>query len=250
MAVRRHLTPGSEDHVRDRSSAKQARALRTRHALIRSAAAAFEGNGYAEATLSLISSGAGVSPGALHFHFENKAAVAEAVERAAADTFRSLSRQIDDTRDSALQALIDTSHMLARALATDVVVRAAFQLCDEPGYTAVVGLRADWLRRVRSLLGEAAGEGALLPGLGLRRATTLVVAALTGFEVLGKGDPEWISGGSLADFWETTLPCLAAAPALRGLEPTGVFLRAPEPLALCPRTRGGGGLAVREGPET
>ncbi|MFJ4342481.1 ScbR family autoregulator-binding transcription factor [Streptomyces sp. NPDC088915] len=223
--------------------------MRTRHALIRSAAAAFDRSGYAEATLSMISSGAGVSPGALHFHFENKAAVGEAVERAAAGTLRSLSRRIDAARSSAVQALIDTSHMLARALATDIVVRAAFQLCDEPGYTAVVDVRGDWLGRVRALLTEAAGEGTLLPGLGLRRATSLVVVAMTGFEVLGKGDPDWISDRALADFWETTLPCLVAAPALRGLDPSGVPLRALEPLALCLCPDGGGTLAVCEGPE-
>ncbi|NEE26311.1 TetR family transcriptional regulator, partial [Streptomyces sp. SID7982] len=58
---------------------KQERATRTRQALIRSAAVVFEQHGYAQARLVLISSGAGVSTGALHFHFENKAAVAEAV---------------------------------------------------------------------------------------------------------------------------------------------------------------------------
>ncbi|MFD9352801.1 TetR/AcrR family transcriptional regulator, partial [Streptomyces diastaticus] len=35
-----------------------------------------------------ISAGAGVSSGALHFHFANKAAVGEAVEHAAADALR------------------------------------------------------------------------------------------------------------------------------------------------------------------
>ncbi len=55
---------------------KQERAERTRRALIKSAAAVFEEYGYAQARLALISTGAGVSTGALHFHFENKAAVA------------------------------------------------------------------------------------------------------------------------------------------------------------------------------
>ncbi|MGW1223275.1 TetR family transcriptional regulator, partial [Streptomyces californicus] len=46
---------------------KQERAARTRQALIRSAAAVFEQHGYAQARLAQISSGAGVSTGALHF---------------------------------------------------------------------------------------------------------------------------------------------------------------------------------------
>lgn len=57
---------------------KQDRAVRTRLALIRSAAEQFEARGYVRASLAEISAGAGVSSGALHFHFANKAAVAEA----------------------------------------------------------------------------------------------------------------------------------------------------------------------------
>ncbi|CAM5724103.1 TetR family transcriptional regulator OS=Streptomyces microflavus OX=1919 GN=HUT09_00685 PE=4 SV=1 [Streptomyces microflavus] len=51
---------------------KQVRAARTRQALIRSAAIVFEQHGYGQARLALISSGAGVSTGALHFHFEEQ----------------------------------------------------------------------------------------------------------------------------------------------------------------------------------
>ncbi|MFD6492381.1 TetR family transcriptional regulator, partial [Streptomyces sp. NPDC060188] len=52
---------------------KQQRAVRTRDALIRSAAETFESRGYVQAKLAEISSRAGVSAGALHFHFPNKA---------------------------------------------------------------------------------------------------------------------------------------------------------------------------------
>ncbi|UUU30225.1 TetR family transcriptional regulator [Streptomyces sp. CA-210063] len=212
--------------------------MRTRHALIRSAAAAFDSRGYAEATLSLISSGAGVSPGALHFHFENKAAVGEAVELEAADTLRAIAHHVSVGRSSALQALIDASHMLAHTLVSDVVVRAGFQLSSETRYATVSSVREAWLHHVRRMLAEAVDEGSLLPGLGLRRATALIVAATTGFEVLGKGDPEWISGHALTDFWETALPCLATAEALRRLDPAGCPHMSDEALGCLRGTRG------------
>ncbi|MCF2436107.1 TetR/AcrR family transcriptional regulator [Streptomyces thinghirensis] len=50
----------------------------------------FEQYGYAQARLALIAAGAGVSTGALHFRFENKAAVAAAVEAEASHAARRL----------------------------------------------------------------------------------------------------------------------------------------------------------------
>ncbi|WP_159062215.1 TetR family transcriptional regulator, partial [Streptomyces caniscabiei] len=64
--------------------AKQERAVRTRENLIRSAAEVFDREGYAVASITTISARAGVSNGALHFHFASKAALAEAVAEAAA----------------------------------------------------------------------------------------------------------------------------------------------------------------------
>lgn len=203
--------------------AQQERAVRTRQALIRSAAAVFDSHGYAEATLGLISAGAGVSPGALHFHFANKAVIGAAVERAAAGTLRDIAGQAASGRGPALQALIDASHLLARTLASDVVMRAGLQLCREARYEPSGDLRDAWPRHVRRRLAVAADEGTLLPGLGLHRAAALIVAATTGFQVLGKDDPEWISGRSLTDFWEMALPCLATAATVRRLEPRGTF---------------------------
>ncbi|MFF5310100.1 TetR family transcriptional regulator [Streptomyces massasporeus] len=71
---------------------EQDRAVRTRLALIRSAAEQFEARGYFRAGLAEISAGAGVGSGALHFHFANKDAVAEAVEQAAESPARGRGR--------------------------------------------------------------------------------------------------------------------------------------------------------------
>ncbi|MFD0381587.1 TetR family transcriptional regulator [Streptomyces stramineus] len=68
--------------------------MNTRHALIRSAAQAFDQHGYTRAKLSAISAGAGVSSGALHFHFDTKAAMAAAVETEATRTLHAITRNI------------------------------------------------------------------------------------------------------------------------------------------------------------
>lgn len=69
---------------------RQERAVRTREALIRSAAEVFHHEGFTAASLTLISSRAGVSNGALHFHFASKAVLADAVEHAAAGVLQTI----------------------------------------------------------------------------------------------------------------------------------------------------------------
>lgn len=91
---------------------KQERAVRTRRELIHSAATVFDHHGFAEATLSMISTGAGVSRGALHFHFANKATVRAAVEFEAVQALREAVRNVYSGRGSALQALVDSTHAL------------------------------------------------------------------------------------------------------------------------------------------
>jgi AcrR family transcriptional regulator len=68
--------------------AQQERAVRTRNALIESAAELFCKDGFDVVSLSTISTRAGVSNGALHFHFASKAALASAVWEAAAQRLR------------------------------------------------------------------------------------------------------------------------------------------------------------------
>ncbi|MFJ4963306.1 A-factor receptor protein [Streptomyces sp. ADI96-02] len=199
---------------------KQERATRTRQALIRSAAEAFEQHGYAQAGLTLISSGAGVSTGALHFHFENKAAVAAAV---VAEASRGLSDAHDAVRrgtDTALQALVDISHALSALLRRDTVVRAGFRLsCDEE--CAEPALRAQWRCCVRDLLDEAAVAGALADGVSRADVTAATVAVTTGFEVLGRHDPQWLAAERLTGYWRLLLPGLAVAEVRARLNPAG-----------------------------
>ncbi|MFF6779869.1 ScbR family autoregulator-binding transcription factor [Streptomyces sp. NPDC012510] len=200
---------------------KQERAARTRNTLIHSAAELFERHGYVKASLDEISSGAGVSRGALHFHFANKAAVADAVETAAA---LSLRRAADDAgllQVNALQALVDLSHALAHLLHREVVVRAGFQLNCDAGLHTDLSLRRQWQRCVQRLVARAAREKALATGVSQERFVALVVAATTGLEVLNRGDRNWLSHYSLTGFWQLLLPAVAAQRALGELDPSG-----------------------------
>lgn len=200
---------------------KQERATRTRQALIRSAATVFEQHGYAQARLTLISSGAGVSTGALHFHFDNKAAVAEAVVAEASRGLRDMSGVIRRRTDSALQALVDSSHALAERLREDPVSRAGFRLSCDGERASAPDLRLQWHHRVGELLDEAAAAGTLAEDVSREDAAAATVAATAGFEVLGRHDSAWLSPYVLTGFWRLLLPRLAAAATLPLLDPAG-----------------------------
>ncbi|MFZ4156289.1 ScbR family autoregulator-binding transcription factor [Streptomyces pseudogriseolus] len=200
--------------------AKQERALRTREALIKSAATVFDRDGFSVASLSAISSLAGVSNGALHFHFTSKAALAASVEDAAADRLNRLIGVHEDTGGNALQLLVDTSHDLARRLADDVVLRAGFELSRQQVRVGSRDLHHEWHQWVEGTLKRAKGEG-VLSAVSPEAAAASVVAATTGFEVLGMHDPRWLSDRTITRFWQLLLPRLAAASALGDVEAAG-----------------------------
>ncbi|MDQ0982744.1 ScbR family autoregulator-binding transcription factor [Streptomyces sp. V2I9] len=200
---------------------KQERAARTRQALIRSAAAVFEQHGYAQARLVLISSGAGVSTGALHFHFENKAALAQAVVAEASQGLRDLSAAIRRRTDNAPQALVDMSHALLGRLRDDPVSRAGFRLSCDGDKAAVPDLRLEWHHRVRELLDEAAVAGTLAEGVSREDAAAATVAVTAGFEALGRNDSVWLSPHALTGFWQLLLPRLVTPETLALMHPAG-----------------------------
>ncbi|MFJ8888241.1 ScbR family autoregulator-binding transcription factor [Streptomyces sp. NPDC102402] len=206
--------------------AKQERAVRTRHSLISSAAEAFERHGYVQAKLSDISASAGVSPGALHFHFENKAAVAATVEASAGVSLRREAWLAQRPEMNALQRLTNTMHALAGRLRRDVVARAGFKLSYEAPHGSGPTLHQEWQICVRQLLAEASDEALLLDGTDCSVVADGIVAATTGFELLGRSDPAWFSAATLTAHWRLTLRSIARPEILRALEPDGSPTRA------------------------
>jgi AcrR family transcriptional regulator len=199
---------------------KQERALRTREALIKSAATVFDRDGFSVASLTAISSLAGVSNGALHFHFASKAALADSVEEAAAQRLGRIVTARQDTAGNALQLLVDASHDLARRLTEDVVLRAGFELSRDQVREGGPGLYRQWHSWVEEALERADGEG-VLNEVTPEEVASSVVAATTGFEVLGARDRAWLSQRTITRFWQLLLPRLADASVLGDLVAAG-----------------------------
>ncbi|ROQ57467.1 TetR family transcriptional regulator [Streptomyces sp. 840.1] len=189
---------------------KQDRAARTRQSLIHAAAEVFAQEGFAPASLAAISRRAGVSNGALHFHFENKKMLAQAVEDEAAETVRRIIEEAVNGGDCALQVLVDTTHELMSRLADDIVIQAGFELGGDLAWRAEARLRQRWQRWIEDMLRRADAEGGLAEGVSPADASPAIVAVTVGLEVLGSEDKEWLSTETIAGFWDLMLPRLAS----------------------------------------
>ncbi|MFE6103573.1 ScbR family autoregulator-binding transcription factor [Streptomyces laurentii] len=199
--------------------ATQERAVRTRNALIESAAELFGRDGFEPVSLALISARAGVSSGALHFHFPSKEALAEAVVRLAGQRLDEITSR---STGRPLQMLIDAMHLLAQALRSDAVLRAGFDLsCNSARVEASRDLRRTWQEWVEGALDRAEREGTLAHGVTAQDVANAVVAAAAGIETLGSRDPRWYSHATVTGFWALLLPRLVEGPALGELMASG-----------------------------
>ncbi|MET8753093.1 TetR/AcrR family transcriptional regulator [Streptomyces sp. NPDC004667] len=111
---------------------QQERAVRTRGTAVLAAASEFYRAGYGGTSLKAISKAAGISMGAVTFHFDSKAELAEAVAEEGCAAVRSaLDEAADRRRGKALVDLGNVMLELARLLRDDVTVRATAHLARE-----------------------------------------------------------------------------------------------------------------------
>ncbi|MGV9700660.1 ScbR family autoregulator-binding transcription factor [Streptomyces sp. NPDC003470] len=190
---------------------KQERSVRTRRALVLAAAEVFAADGYALASLTAISRRAGVSSGALHFHFASKDDLARAVEEAAAHAVRELAKEAAGA-GGALRSLVGATSALLAAVAGDPVVRAGFRLSADPSRKNGGELLCWWHDRVRRFVLQAHAAGELAGDVPPDVATTVIAAATAGFEALGAADRTWLSDERLEQLWNLILPPLTAPP--------------------------------------
>ncbi|MFF1380623.1 ScbR family autoregulator-binding transcription factor [Streptomyces sp. NPDC058308] len=199
---------------------KQERAIRTRTALIRSAAQLFERHGYTKTSLDDISTGAGVSRGALHFHFENKAALAHAVQHAAAQTLHQTINAIPPEHTNALQNLINLTHHIAHLLHHDPIVRAGFRLNTDTHTPAPHNLRHQWHTCIHHHVIQAVHQHTLAPHITPEALTNTILATTTGLEILSRTNPSYLTPTPLTHFWQLLLPTITSPEAATEATPT------------------------------
>jgi AcrR family transcriptional regulator len=190
---------------------RQEQSEKTRSAIIDAAAVAFDQHGYQGAGLSLILEQAGVTRGALYFHFSSKEELAQELVRA---QFENIEKHLSDGTKG-LQALINLTFAMASDLTTDIRVRAGVRLVIEhASFTAPTeDAYRSWIQVTRDLLVEAKRSGELSRGVSPDDAARFLVGSFAGIQLVsdvltGREDLH----DRVADLWGYVLPSLAASP--------------------------------------
>jgi AcrR family transcriptional regulator len=158
--------------------AMQDRAIRTRRKILSAAAEVFESRGYRSTTISEVLRTAGVTKGALYFHFQSKEDLAQGV-LSAQDQVISL-----PGRSSRVQELVDVVMLHAHRLQTDSMVRAGVRLTMDQTSDGLdrKGPFLKWSNLACQLLEEARKQGELLPHVEPRETADVLTGAFAGLQ--------------------------------------------------------------------
>ncbi|WP_210594150.1 ScbR family autoregulator-binding transcription factor [Streptomyces sp. GESEQ-35] len=162
--------------------AKQDRAVRTRQTILTAAAKVFEERGYQASTISEILNTAGVTKGALYFHFPSKEHLAQGV----------LAEQdqrvpIPD-RASKIQQVVDTVVLHAYLLQSDPMVRAGVRLSLDQQAQGLdrSGPFTRWTDVGLELLEKAQAQGELLPHVVPTETADVLVGSFAGVQAMSE----------------------------------------------------------------
>jgi AcrR family transcriptional regulator len=146
------------------------------------AATVFQREGYGAATIADIIATAGVTKGALYFHFQSKEDLAQGI-------LGEQSRQDPAPQDgSQLQQLVDTGLLFAHRLKTDSLVRASVRLSLDQ-HAAGLDRRGPfqaWREHALELLVAAKVEGELLPHVMPVDTAELYVGCFAGLQMMSQ----------------------------------------------------------------
>ncbi|MFE9771233.1 ScbR family autoregulator-binding transcription factor [Streptomyces sp. NPDC005931] len=161
--------------------ARQERAIRTRRTILEAAAAVFDERGYTSATIGEILERAGVTKGALYFHFGSK-------EELALGVFEEQLAISLPPQSSKLQELVDSGLVLALRLRTEPLVRASVGLALDQGALGLDRTPAFrmWIDQTTRTLAEAKAGGELLPHVDVTETAELLVASFSGVQLLSQ----------------------------------------------------------------
>ncbi|MHA6757953.1 ScbR family autoregulator-binding transcription factor [Streptacidiphilus sp. PAMC 29251] len=185
---------------------QQERAIRTRELILNAAAEVFDQYGFAGASITKILDRAGVTPGAMYFHFKSKQGLAQAVMNTQPQTIVPL------LESEGLQRLVDITMIWAHLLQVDPMLRAGVRLTTEQASFGVHDATPyqDWAQIMADCLQVALERGELQAGVEPAEVAEFVVAACTGMQLYA----EVVSGRAdlpqrAVRMWRILLPGIA-----------------------------------------
>ncbi|GAB3528855.1 ScbR family autoregulator-binding transcription factor [Arthrobacter monumenti] len=165
--------------------AQQARAQITRKSIIDGAAKVFLDVGYAHTTMAQVAASAGVTKGALYFHFDSKQALARAVIDENLTATTAIGMRVLSGGYCALESLVRISAGVAE-LTENPLTRAAVRLTMENS-KLVFGEEIpheDWIKTCENLIQRAIAEGSIRPDIDASVLAGFLVSAHTGVDTV------------------------------------------------------------------
>ncbi len=210
--------------------AKQARAHATRESIIQAAGVVFAGQSYSTATLAEVITEAGVTQGALYFHFDSKHDLAVALIRRQHEL--SYAGDNDDSeRTTGLRALVLMSAALATQISSDPVIQGGLRLSTEssdlfPEYASQPYL--DWIDGCRVHVDQAFADGEIDPALDAGAIARYIMSAFTGVQVVSRALTGWRDlFDRLEEMWAIIIPSLATPQRRQSLNELPALVRVP-----------------------
>ena len=183
----------------------------TRLALLESAARLFDEHGYAGTSVSAVVRGAGLTSGALYFHFGGKENLALAVVEEHFAAWPPIIEHVLARPGSALERVVLLSFEVARAFRDDVMVRAGSRLWTERKGINVTMPRPfiGWIETMAGMLARARLEGEIGAGVEPESAASVLVCAFFGTHIVSDAlDGRERIEDRVAQLWLHFLPAL------------------------------------------
>lgn len=193
----------------------QQRAVLTRARVLTAAAEVFARTGFLAASMNDIVDQAGVTKGAVYFHFASKEALAVAVVEEQFRQWPGVVQAIDEHSPDELTAIVALTYEVGARFRDDVLVTAGIRLSFERGLvnadmpTPFVG----WVTQLQNMFSRARRDGLLRPGVMPAPAARALVGSFFGVQhvseiLTSRQDLE----SRLDEFWKLFLYGVAAEP--------------------------------------
>jgi AcrR family transcriptional regulator len=158
----------------------------TRLALLESAALLFDEHGYAGTSVSAVARGAGVTSGALYFHFGGKENLALTVVEEHFASWPPIIERVLALPGTALEHIVLLSFEVARAFRDDVIVRAGSRLWTERKgiNVAMPPPFVGWIETMAGMLEQARREGGIGAEVESEPAASVLVSAFFGTHIV------------------------------------------------------------------
>lgn len=192
---------------------QQERARITRERVIEGASRVFARVGFAGASLSDITAEAGMSKGALYFHFTSKEHIARAIVDHEQAVAKESAARVIAAAGSPLEAVMGLCGDFARLVTSDPLIRAGVRLTSEAAdfHPPLASPFDDWFMVLEHLFGDAVSVGQVRTDLDVAVFVRFAIPAFTGVQLVSgalTGYADFVP--RVREMWLILLPAIAS----------------------------------------